>query len=380
MIKRVFWVFLAIFLAFSVAVIGTGVFYTTISTNKPIEKNIRRLEFTNDEFTILQLTDFHEWAGIEGASSLEVTVQDGLKPALISFINKALDDTNPDLVVITGDIIFPLSFIYDFLGTVSIDTLTYIADLFEEREQVWTLTFGNHDTESGVKKEDFLSALEPYQYFLGPPKENDQQKTFLQNIEDETKSNLVANYSIPIFNGKSVMYNIYILDCGSHYSSAHSYLPITQEQTDWYTSEFNRLKVKQGKIVPSIMFTHIPLLEMYEYVNQGRVEVFGINGGISPSFVPSPLFETIMQNKDVTGLFFGHNHESSLSMFVEENGHKLLMAITPNASAESYDVEETTMHGRIIKLKTNGSFKTYVYTSDKNSETNILEDLIISYD
>ena len=87
-----------------------------------------------------------------------------------------------------------------------------------------------------------------------------------------------------------------------------------------------------------------------------------------------------MQNKDVTGLFFGHNHESSLSMFVEENGHKLLMAITPNASAESYDVEETTMHGRIIKLKTNGSFKTYVYTSDKNSETNILEDLIISYD
>ncbi|HQC55268.1 MAG TPA: metallophosphoesterase [Clostridia bacterium] len=378
MVKRIFSVLLIVILAFSISVIGTGVLYTSTPANK--EKDIRRLEFTDNEFTILQLTDFHEWAGIEGSSSLEVEIQNNLKPALIKFINKALDDTKPDFVVVTGDNIFPLSFIYDFLENVSIKTIGYLGELFEQRKQPWTLTFGNHDTESGVKKEDFFEALLPYQYFIGPPRETDKHKNFIQTMDDSSKSNLIANFSIPIFDGNTVGYNIYVLDSGSHYSPKHSYLPITKEQTDWYTSEFNRLKTEKGEVVPAIMFTHIPLLEMFEYVYNGAIETFGRNGGISPSFEPSPLFNTIMQNKDVKGIFFGHNHESSIAIFAKENNHKLLMAITPSAEAESYLVEDAKMHGRIVKLKTDGSFETYVYTLNEASESSVLDDLVLNYD
>ena len=129
------------------------------------------LVFSEDgKFTVLHLTDFHEWLGVEGEGLLNVARRDGLKPLLEDFIVSSLDSVDPDLVVLGGDNVFPLSFWYD-IGENSISLATYraIAEVFEARSQYWTLTFGNHDSESFMNKTDFLDVLEEYSY-SPPPK------------------------------------------------------------------------------------------------------------------------------------------------------------------------------------------------------------------
>lgn len=377
--KKVLFLMFVIFLAFSVAVIGTGIAYSISTKTIIASKHIQKLEFVNDEFKILQITDMHEWAGIEGFG-ISVEEQSDLKPALIDFLNKILDDVQPNLVVVTGDIIFPLSFWADLTKNISVKTLTYLARFFEAREQLWTLTFGNHDTESNIKKEAYFTALMDYKFFIGPPAENANHKNFTQIMEGLGEANLLANFSIPIYNGNDIKYNIFLLDTISHYSPRHTYKPITQEQTHWYTSETNRLKELAGSIVPAIMFTHISLIEMDEAANDENNESYGYNMGISPSFTRAPLYEAIMQNKDVRGLFFGHDHDTSLTLFTNKNGHKLMMGITPSAEAFNYSDTTITGYGRVITLKTDGNFETYIYTNDTTFTNNVFLNQNISYD
>ena len=95
------------------------------------------LVFSEDgKFTVLHLTDFHEWLGVEGEGLLNVARRDGLKPLLEDFIVSSLDSVDPDLVVLGGDNVFPLSFWYD-IGENSISLATYraIAEVFEARSQ-----------------------------------------------------------------------------------------------------------------------------------------------------------------------------------------------------------------------------------------------------
>lgn len=370
--KKILSFLLIIVIAFSFSIIGSGIIVSNFKETQIEQSPLHKLEFSGDEFVILQLSDFHEWAGVETDNG--IVAQDRLKPLLVSFITSALEKTKPNLVVLTGDLIFPLSFLWDFLGNVSIDTLKLIANIFEEREQLWTMTFGNHDTESGIKKEDFLSTLSSYQYFIGPEYENSFHKSYIQEVGSLGQTNRVGNYSIPIFSNDEIKFNLFLLDSGSYYQPGNGprdYLPITNEQTDWYISESIRLNALTGSLVPSIMFTHIPLIEMAEQYDINQEFSYGIYGGISPSSLRSPLYQAIMNQKDVRGIFFGHNHQSSLTLFAEDTGHRLMMGITPSCQASSYDDSTSTMYGRIINIYANGSFSSYIYTSDNSYTNNI---------
>lgn len=370
----------ALFTALSLSVLGTGLLGIFIQQTIPVKKPFQKLEFIEDGFTILQLTDFHEWAGQENGRG--VTPEDSLKPRLTDFFDEVLENTKPDLVVVTGDNIFPLSFLWDFLGNISINTLVYIAEYFESKEQMWTMTFGNHDTESTVKKENFISAIASYKYFIGEQTEDSLNKSYTQVVSSPNESNRVGNYSIPIFKGEEIAFNLFLLDSGSHYSPGkepRDYLAITQEQTNWYNEEMLRLKEIKGEVVPSILFTHIPFIEMDELYSSYTDTVYGLYGGISNSSVRSPIFHACVQNKDVRGIFFGHNHSSSLTLFSQTNNHKIMMGITPQCAADSYSDTTSIMYGRVIQLLSNGNFSTYIYSSSDYYTNNIFLDQTIFY-
>lgn len=327
-------------------------------------------------FKILHLTDFHEWLGIESSSG-KVAVQDTLKPHLVTAINTFLDREQPDLVVLGGDNVFSLKYISDLFLNVSTNTYKAFADIMEEREQYWTFTFGNHDSESAKSKYDFISALKDYPHFIGGLEDGEYYKSFTLKAT-EGESDYVGNYSIPIYSadGENVSYNVFVLDSGSYDSPPASGVPyryIRQEQVDFYTQEVDRLKAENGYTVPSVMFTHIPLVEVAEAYEKGAYHT-GIYTGTSASTVRSALYSAMATSGDVKGIFFGHQHTSSYTCLYENDGYRVIMGLTPMCQAGSYDDFETEMFARSIILYKDGGMDTYIISDspDYDSEATLI--------
>lgn len=322
----------------------------------------------NGEFTVLHLTDFHEYMLIEGKNFDDITLVDNLKPRLTQFIEVCLEEVKPDLVVLGGDNIFGLSAVAEFMDTpISIMTYRAIAELFEEHEQYWTLTFGNHDSESVLDKIDYLNEVVKYDYFIGGTEDEKyfSAKVFPTDtvIGNSYADYYVGNYSIPVYDetGTQIAYNIFVLDSGSYTLTPPAdvpYLSITREQTDWYLSESEKLEQESGHIVPAVMFSHIPFAEMEDAYNAGNY-LGGEEAGWMLSTIPSPIYDAILKRGDVKGVFFGHMHGSDVTVYGEGNGHRLLMGITKATQSSGYDDTDSVLGMRVINLHTDGSFATY---------------------
>lgn len=322
----------------------------------------------NGEFTVLHLTDFHEYMLIEGKNFADITLVNNLKPRLTQFIEVCLEEVKPDLVVLGGDNIFGLSAVAEFMDTpISIMTYRAIAELFEEHEQYWTLTFGNHDSESVLDKIDYLNEVVKYDYFIGGTEDEKyfSAKVFPTDtvIGNSYADYYVGNYSIPVYDetGTQIAYNIFVLDSGSYTLTPPAdvpYLSITREQTDWYLSESEKLEQESGHIVPAVMFSHIPFAEMEDAYNAGNY-LGGEEAGWMLSTIPSPIYDAILKRGDVKGVFFGHMHGSDVTVYGEGNGHRLLMGITKATQSSGYDDTDSVLGMRVINLHTDGSFATY---------------------
>ena len=322
----------------------------------------------NGEFTVLHLTDFHEYMLIEGKNFADITLVDNLKPRLTQFIEACLEEVKPDLVVLGGDNIFGLSAVAEFMDTpISIMTYRAIAELFEEHKQYWTLTFGNHDSESVLDKIDYLNEVEKYDYFIGGTEDEKyfSAKVFPTDtvIGNSHADYYVGNYSVPVYDetGTQIAYNIFVLDSGSYTLTPPAdvpYLSITREQTDWYLSESKKLEQESGHIVPAVMFSHIPFAEMEDAYNAGNY-LGGEEAGWMLSTIPSPIYDAILKRGDVKGVFFGHMHGSDVTVYGEGNGHRLLMGITKATQSSGYDDTDSVLGMRVINLHTDGSFATY---------------------
>ncbi len=343
--------------------IGVVAIAVELKPNEKVEgpqTGVPPLLFSSEgEFTILHLTDFHEWMGIE--LSLGVKEQDTLKPLLESFIRQSVQLHNPDLVVLGGDNIFSLSSVYDALGNVSLKTYRTIAELFEELNVYWTLTFGNHDSESAKNKYDFLEVVSKYSHFVGGKESGPLHETLIVEAENG-ESDYVSNFLIPIYvsNGNDFVpaYNVFIMDSGSYdyVNKNDGYRAITSKQTEWYAK-----KVNLNANIPSIMFSHIPFRECNGAFLNG--DGIGVWSGVSPSYLENHILKKIMELKNTKATFFGHNHMNSWTGYYESDGYKLMMGVTPSAQAKSYDDTTSTLSGRIVKLNSNGQLKTFVYNN-----------------
>lgn len=329
------------------------------------------ISFTDGNFRIVQFSDFHEWLG-EYKDLDECQLMETMKPPLESYIDAVLNHYSPDLVILTGDNMFSRSFLYDFGSyEVSIKTYKRIAQVFEDKSQYWTMTFGNHDSESAKTKKDFYNAVKDFRYFIGGTHNTDSYSSFVYESDDRNNAyteQRYCNFSIPVYNDRAeVKYNIYLLDSGSYNYKPPSSLPykyILDIQTEWYKSRAEQLISAYGGPVPSLMFTHIPLFEHREAYLQGG-EYIGEPGGFSISDTRSSIFEEAFNMGDIRGIFCGHNHGNSITCFYQRDGRKIMMGVTPQASAESYFDDSPVMRCRVLDLKEDGNFITFIDTSDE---------------
>ncbi len=274
------------------------------------DKNNFNLKFnSNGKFKIMQISDIQD--------SLNVS-KDTMK-----FINAALDEAKPDLVIFTGDQLKGYSSAFrGSQGEKNVKTvIDAIVEPLSKRNVPFAVAFGNHDLQCKLSTE---KQLELYK----------NHNNFVSKCTTEVPG--VSNCILPILSSdeKEIAFNIYIID--SHGSKGSGYETVSIEQIEWYRKERERLKEENnGKYVASFMFQHIPFEEMYYAFDEfnkktkGALRAYRKRKGkyyaLKKDFVNEQSFfgelpavpddnngqfEAISEKGDIVGIFFGHDHKN----------------------------------------------------------------------
>ena len=308
----------------------------------------------NGTFKILVLADVQDVYPIE--------------QSMLTFIEEALDYSDPDLVVFDGD------------NIVSEDVRAYeqLLTPLAERDVPFTLVFGNHDPE----RENFTAEqqLAEYQKYEG-----------CLAYDADPALHGCANHNLLIYSskGNDIAFNLWMFDSGTSMHDENGewlgYDWVREDQINWYNNTRDAITAKNGgKIVPSIAFQHIIPKEAVEVLfyetdtSLGEL-TYNFNDGGIYSYVPKIdkfdgyIFEkscpgngsdgqwdAMKAGGDVLAVVVGHDHVNS---FVADiNGIDLVQ--TPGATYHSY-YNNMLQGARIIELDEGDldSYHTYELTS-----------------
>lgn len=281
-----------------------------LAAEPPTPAEAAHLSFGADKkFTVMQVTD----------------VQDG--PGLLfptaRFLKNALENVKPDLVVLTGDNISGAKSPTDAITAHTIDKLMRV---FDNAGVPVAAVFGNHDDEGKTAKEAQMALYMQYDCFIG--------------YDEGPAVSGVGTYNVPIYSStdpQKVAYNIWMVDSGTYDTVNGGYAHVQQDQIDWYVQKSNALKAANGGVpVPSLMFQHIVVPEVYEAFNevsfgtQGAVAKYGkyfvlnpgmtragvLGEGACPPDVNGGQFDAVRAQGDVKAMFFGHDHANTYEVRV----------------------------------------------------------------
>lgn len=236
------------------------------------------------KFKIVQFTDLHYIEGDERAILAKECV-----------VN-VLEKENPDLVLFTGDIIF---------GRPAEKSLITMLEIVSKRNIPFGVTFGNHDDEQGLSKEDLFKRIQTLPYNL---------------TSTVTGISGISNFALPIKSNQndSVKSIIYCFDSHSYsqIEGINGYDYIKLDQINWYkltSSQFTEMN--GGRPIPSFCFFHIPLPEYNAAVTDKKTILIGNRGEIECSpHLNSGLFAVMKEQKDVKGIFVGHDHNNDYAV------------------------------------------------------------------
>ncbi len=288
--KKIISVFLCVCLIFSCFVFGVNA------------EDDGALRFGDDgKFTVLQITDPQDDAYIAHG--------------LVEFIEKAIEQTNPDFIVITGDIVEDsragdISDDKLFQEGVTVDgdyaaTLANaekaVADIFAPIEASgipYAIAQGNNDYKSGVTNEDWLKIYASY------------PNNMTVDMSDDADGKIDCYIPVLSSDSDEPAFGLWMLDNGRSF---------TEGQLEWF-------KAYDNGNIPSVVFEHVPvddignLYEECDVWDEGalidgtkayRLKA-GVNGHAEGIAKPGETTEefTAFKAKNVVGAFFGHWHTS----------------------------------------------------------------------
>lgn len=317
MSKKVLAVLMAIVLAFGAL--------SVVSFAKTSAEADTHLQFDeNGEFKILQFAD----------------MQDGfpMKSITKNFMRKAIETENPDLIVLSGD---------NINGTAG-ESITYSAainefmSIFEEYGIPVASVFGNHDAEGKITRAQQMEVYEKYDCFVGCAGEDMGNYT-------------CGTYYVPVYSStdaEDMLFNIWMIDSGDYNkeNDLGGYAAVTKSQIDWYVKTEAELAEANGEVVPSIMFQHIVVPEIFDALVPADAETGTCSNGynyyklpegakgVLPEYPCPPnynngQFDAFYENGNVLGMFFGHDHYNTYE--VEYKG--IMLCNTPGVGFASYN-------------------------------------------
>ncbi len=245
-----------------------------------------------EDFVILNITDVQ----LKDKESNDAEGELAMKT-----IDKLVNDTQPDLITVTGD---------NAWGMVA-----YI-QLIEKLDSYgipWAPVMGNHDGENLFNEfwagEEFVEA-DNCLFKFGPEGMGD------------------GNYIINIMQNGLPVQTLYMLDTHSG-AEEGGYDHLWQNQIDWYKWAVNGIKEKAGYNVPSIAFMHIPCREYKDawkaaQYNESTGEYDNIlykftSFGVNHEAVCCPntnngFFQTCLDLGSTKNIVSGHDHVNSSSI------------------------------------------------------------------
>lgn len=319
MTKKVLAVIMACVLAFGMI--------SVVSFAKTSEEADTHLQFDeNGEFKILQIAD----------------IQDGwpLKTITKNHIRKLVETQNPDLIVLSGDNINGSAGESAIIAPMAI---AEFMNIFEEYGIPVAAVFGNHDAEGNVTRAAQVEMYEKYDCYIGCAGEDFGNYTS-------------GTYYIPVYSStdaNDMLFNIWMIDSGDYNreNDLGGYAAVTKEQIAWYVeTEAGLAAANGGEVVPSILFQHIVVPEIFDALEVADEETGTVskNGvyyklpegakGVLPE-TPCPPdynngeFDALYENGNVLGMFFGHDHLNTYE--VDYKGIKLCN--TPGVGFSSYN-------------------------------------------
>jgi len=290
------------------------VFTFAVNSFHPLSAQIKKqFEFRKDHtFKIAQFADLH-WDN-----------NSPTRTKTIETIQQVLSTEKPDLAILTGDVVTAVPAKEGWLA---------ISKIFADAKVNWAVVLGNHDAEPEITRDQIFELLEPLPWFVG------------------TKGPKIygsGNYTLPIkaSDGKSVAAVIYCIDSNDYPKDKKigNYDWIKFDQIAWYrkTSDQFTASNKQSPI-PSLAFFHIPLVEFNNIT--GKESTIGVKDeGVASSDINSGLFASMLEKKDIMGVFVGHDHDNNYIGI----DHDICLAFGQVTGADAYG--KFDRGSRIIEL------------------------------
>jgi len=241
---------------------------------------------------------------------------DFTRKKLLNFMNKALDIENPDLAVFVGDNMADF-----FFGATKARVNKAIDNIIQplaKRGIPFAVVFGNHDEETGVSKEDQMAMYTSYANCYA--------------VDEGNALSGVGTYNLPILSsdGKRTVFNIYMMDTHNKDKNG-DYDGVHTDQIAWYEATSNALKkANNGKAVPSLLFEHIPVQEIFKLLKEVPL---GTDGAVRKNTTWYKLNENLakgtlkvlpcntaayngqydswLKQGDIVGAFFAHDHANN---------------------------------------------------------------------
>lgn len=347
----------------------------------PEEKNDYTTFVTDNDFRVMQLSDVHIGAGFMSVKK---------DNQAINAVAAMVAEEKPDLVIVTGDIAYPVPF---QAGTFNNKTGAVIfASLMEKLGVYWCPAFGNHDTEaySYFSREDISELYSnrqkyPHCLFQSGPKDVDGYGNYIVNVQT-SKGEITQSF---------VMLDSHSYIDNDYFGIMWKYDCVHKNQVEWYEQQIKALtKINNNKTPKSLMFFHMPPQEMLtaynEYKENGYKDTADskYTGGkageknlvVYPSEKNYGLFDKCLELGSTKGIFFGHDHLNNFTMLYK--GIQLTYDYTVDYLAYVGINKYGAQRGcTMITTKPDGSFVSKAenyyqdkYTPQKEKETVTMED------
>ena len=287
---------------------------------------------TDKDFKVLQITDVHIGSGFLSYSKDKMA---------INAVVRMVSVEKPDLVIVSGDVSFPVLQSGTFNN---LHSARLFAKIMDKMGVYWALCYGNHDTEliSFATREKLSEKI----YESG-----DYAYCLFQSGPEEVDG--VGNYAINVKNSRGIITRtFYLLDThsyvdGDFLGAKWLYDNVHDNQCAWYSSQVKLMndinkRAIEGLdisdkekaelteiygVAKSFAFFHIPIgeyLEAYnEYADNGFKDTdnvtyyygaAGEDGKIVCCGVHEDnFFETIKAEGSTQGTFCGHDHLNCFS-------------------------------------------------------------------
>ncbi len=294
------------------------------------------LKFKDGKFKIMVVGDLHE-----GYIPREKDISKKKTADTMKLLRKAMDELEPDLVVLAGD-----------QGKADNDAqmravISRITAPFTAHNVPLALVFGNHDRECELPLERQLELYaQEYNNF------------YTYDAVPELTGCGNCNLLVKDSNGKNDILNLWFADsnnlCENRNISYYDWLH--EDQIEWYKNTAQQIKEEHGgKTIPALWFMHIPVCEEYEllreakpyevpdavkgygdrsktfYVLKDHVEGY-LGEGPACSEINSGIFDAWKETGDVMGAFFGHDHMNDFAGYYDG----ILLAQNKTASFQPY--------------------------------------------